>query len=518
METPYPFDPYDWATITPLFHALMDASVEEGGFATWFDQWNQLDLAVNDAWTELKRRSYSATTDAEAEQAYQTFTREMFSTYLDVTNSLATRTLMLQPAPPSPTYAQLWRRWQNQTTLFHPDSVPIQAEISVLESGYRELMRHIEQLPGNATAHWMERRAELNGLMLRLLKLRRELARVCGEPTFLAFRWRELNRLDATIEEYQAFHHTVEELVIPALVQLRENHVSHTAIPQIVDPARLSDHAEHMLGKLDPTFGALFHTMRDGYIDLGTRPGKASTSEQWFFPLAGMPYLHSDATNLGTILHESGHAIHAHLAFQSHPSQWNYYAPDEFQEFIAASMHELCLPYSVQTQGGVYSAAESAAARCESILHDYLETTAWGVMEDAFEQWVYGDAPEDVTPAQFDAKWLELRQRFMPWDVAGKSELEVMTGWQRGNWSLFRMPLYTITYSLDTIATFLLAAQARGDRASVIANYKAAMSLGNTKSLPELFHTVGITFPFSQQAVGDALRFALDEYAAMAAI
>lgn len=517
MESNYPFDPYDWTTIQPLFRQLIDLPLPAGGFMAWLDAWNALDIAVNDAWTELKRRSYSATTNVTAERAYKIFTREMFSTYLGFTNALATRALTLQPNPPTPDHYQLWRRWQNQTTLFHPDSVGLQAEISELESGYRELMRQIEQLPGDATAHWLARRTELNELMLRLLNLRRVLAHTCGEPTFLAFRWRELNRLDATIEDYHRFHQAVEETVIPALVQMRANHPPDTAYPAMTDPVLLAAAVESMLGKVDPDFGAVMRAMRDGgYLDLGARPGKAMTSEQWFFPRTGMPYLHSDSTNLGMILHEMGHAIHAYLSFQVHPSMWNHAGPDEFQEFVATALDELCLPYYEQAQGGVFTTAEYAAMRRHGILADYLEITAWGVMEDAFEHWIYGEASEAVTPAEIDAKWLEMKRRFMPWEVNTKSELEVMTGWQRWNWSLFRMPLYAIAYPIDTIATFLYGRHIQQDRGQAIKTYNAALRLGNTRSLPELFGVVGITFPFSQAAVGVALQYALDEYAKVA--
>src|SRR5688572_1039836 len=149
MESAYSFDPYDWATITPLFEALNNAPISEGGFADWLTRWNALDIAVYDAWTTLKRRSYANTVDTAAERAYNVFTREMFSTYLGWTNTLAARALVLQPTPPTPAYQQLWGRWHNQTTLFHPDSLPLQAKISELESDYRELTRHIERLPGN---------------------------------------------------------------------------------------------------------------------------------------------------------------------------------------------------------------------------------------------------------------------------------------------------------------------------------------------------------------------------------
>lgn len=53
-ESSYPFDPHDWATITPLFIELSRAEIRPGEFMTWLEQWNQLDIAVWDAYTVLK--------------------------------------------------------------------------------------------------------------------------------------------------------------------------------------------------------------------------------------------------------------------------------------------------------------------------------------------------------------------------------------------------------------------------------------------------------------------------------
>ena len=133
-------------------------------------------------------------------------------------------------------------------------------------------------------------------------------------------------------------------------------------------------------------------------------------------------------------------------------------------------------------------------------------------MEDAFEHWVYGQAPEDVTPADIDAKWLEVKQRFMPWDTPDASAEEAMTGWQRGNWSLFRLPLYTITYPIAIVGVCQLGVQVQQDRQRAVDNYKAALSLGNTETLSELFRIAGVTFPFTEHAIEAAVQFAHEQY------
>ena len=133
-------------------------------------------------------------------------------------------------------------------------------------------------------------------------------------------------------------------------------------------------------------------------------------------------------------------------------------------------------------------------------------------MYDAFEHWVYGQASEDVTPTQIDAQWLPFKQRFMPWETSGTGEQEAMTGWQRWNWSLFRIPLSMIAYPIAIVGVCQLAQQLQYDRPSVLDNYKRALVLGNTATLPELFRVARVTFPFTRRSVEEATQFAYQEY------
>lgn len=508
MQPTYPFDPYDWTTITPLFQALIAAPVADGGFMSWLDQWNQLDIAVWDAYTLLKRPAYYDTRDQAAQQAYAAYVQELFSTYLGLTNALINRALTLQPAPPAPAYAQLWQRWHNQSNLFHPASLPIQAEISQREQQYRAIMNQFD--PTQPVAYWLDRREALNELMLRLLHLRRTLAQTSGQPTFLAYRWRELNRLGYTIADCQAFHQAVETLVVPVVAQLRADGNPRKASAEITDLALLLDGTERMLGQIDPTFGTIFHAMRAAHLDLGHRPHKAGAVEEWFFPGGGLPYIHMSTNNAGSLLHESGHGMHDYLSFHMHRSIWNLNGPEEFQEFAATSMDLLAWPYYAQAQGGPYTATESVVAR-QSVLHYYLDALTDCVLEDAFEHWVYGEAPADVTPAMLDAKWLELKERFTPWDTFDPTSAEEQSDWQRWRWSLYRMPLYMITYPMAIVGACQFGRLVEANRPSAIHTYKAALTLGNTQPLAELFRTVGITFPFTQEAVQDAVQFILDQ-------
>jgi oligoendopeptidase F len=394
--------------------------------------------------------------------------------------------------------------------IYHPDSLSIQAEISQLEGRYREIMRRYDGTPEKPFAYWMERREELNDLMLRLLKLRRALARTSGLPSFLAYRWRELNRLGYSIEDCRSFHRAVENTVVPAIVRLGLLEKLNQPSPSISDMDVVSAGVERILQRVDPAFGDVFHAMRNkDHLDIGSRPNKVHTLEEWFFPGDGMPHVHLITADVGSLLHESGHAMHDYLSFQAHGSMWNLNGPEEFQEFVATSMDMLSWPYYDRANGGLFSAAESIDAR-RNALRYYLESLSNDVMHDAFEHWVYGDAPDDVTPADLDAKWMELKRRFVPWDNQYANEDEFKTGWQRWTWSLYRIPLYMIAYPMAIVGACQLGRLAEADRPSAIHSYKTALAMGNTRPLPGLFRVVGLDFPFTAEAVDAALQFVVE--------
>lgn len=500
----------DWLQITARFMDLGAPPPDTSAFFAWLERWNQLDIEVYDHWTRIKRRAYTNTADPALEDAYATYSREVFSTYHALTMRLVAQVLKAHPRAPTPTHRQLWRRWTNQAALYRLESLPLHAEISELESRYRALMRRLEGVPGDPLQHWLAERDSLNELMLRLVRVRTELARISGYATFLEYRWRELNRLDYRIEDAQAFHRAVEEIVVPAVAAVRDR-LEPASWPALeTDAESMLGQTERVLGQIDPELGAIFAAMRaSGHVDLGPRLGKADTSEQWFFPREGLPHLHVSWMGPATVLHESGHAMHEFLSFKAQGSLWNFSGSEEWQEFVAMTMDQLAQPFYALERGGFFT-AEAAHATRQSVLQYFMDALVNDTMQDAFEHWVYTQDPDTLTSDALDAHWLALKARFQPWEQSDARDALAQTGWQRWAWSLYRIPLYIIAYPFGIVGTCLFTQALESRRNEAIGQYKAALTVGNTEGLPSLFARVGVRFPFTEDDVRQALEWILE--------
>jgi oligoendopeptidase F len=121
---------------------------------------------------------------------------------------------------------------------------------------------------------------------------------------------------------------------------------------------------------------------------------------------------------------------------------------------------------------------------------------------DAFQHWVYTSSAGD-DPAACDAKWAELQCRYMPAIDWHGLETEQMTGWQH-KLHLFEGPFYYVEYGLSLLGAVQVWRNALKDPRVALANYRRALSLGATKSLPELYAAAGAKFAFDAETLREA--------------
>ena len=178
--------------------------------------------------------------------------------------------------------------------------------------------------------------------------------------------------------------------------------------------------------------------------------------------------------------------------------------PMEFNEVASMAMELLAAPYLIGTEGGYYSETDAARARVE-----HLETTIlfWPYMAvvDAFQHWVYENPKAASTPSNCDDQWSRLWDRYMKgidWD--GLEDIKV-TGWHR-KLHIHQAPFYYVEYGLAQLGAVQVWANAIHDQGQAVANYRKALKLGGTVTLPELYTTAGAKFAID----AETLQIAID--------
>ena len=183
---------------------------------------------------------------------------------------------------------------------------------------------------------------------------------------------------------------------------------------------------------------------------------------------------------------------------------WSLEHLDEFSEVAALALYLLTAPILGRAGVGPWPAAtaeHALAALLEEVLIDWLPTFA---LTDAFQHWVYAEAPAGVSVNEINATWAALTARFTPWVDWSGLEAERDAGWQRA-WSPFLQPFYDLTYALAMVGALGVWRAARDDWDAAWQRYRTALTLGATRSLPELYAAAGAAWPFDRAAVGEVV-------------
>ena len=233
------------------------------------------------------------------------------------------------------------RLLQAEAELFRPENQPVLSAVSALVGEYERVSGSIvvrmdgqelnpteidlrlaspDRLTREAafraqSSAWLEQRTLIDTLFLRLLDLRRQLARNADLPDYRAYRWMEMGRLDYTPEDSLGFHQAVQAEIIPLAQRLFEQRKTalnlssirpwdfafdpqavHSARP-FADAAAFEEGMAPVIQQVDPQLGALYARMRAGYLDLGRRQGKPGGGRRVAFPCNwDFPCLLSDGT------------------------------------------------------------------------------------------------------------------------------------------------------------------------------------------------------------------------------
>jgi oligoendopeptidase F len=208
------------------------------------------------------------------------------------------------------------------------------------------------------------------------------------------------------------------------------------------------------------------------------------------------------------MVHEGGHAIHSFLAHPLELSSFKEY-PMEMAEVASMSMEF----FSMDNWTVFFKTEEELKQAKEHQLERVITIFPWIATIDKFQHWLY-EHPMHTLEERTN-KWMEIMNEFTPapLDVSGLEEYRKYF-WQK-QLHLFEVPFYYIEYGIAQLGAIGLWKQFKENKEQALNNYTNALSLGGTKTLPELFKAAGLDFDFSPATVGDLMSFVLGEMKAI---
>ena len=134
-------------------------------------------------------------------------------------------------------------------------------------------------------------------------------------------------------------------------------------------------------------------------------------------------------------------------------------------------------------------------------LETVLSLLPWIAQVDEFQHWLYVN--HDSYAEERTEKWISLSKEYGTGltDWTGYEDI-LATSWQR-QLHIFEVPFYYIEYGIAQLGALGVWKNSLKDKQQAIHNYKEALNLLYTKSIPEIYKTAGIEFNFSQGHIQD---------------
>lgn len=521
----------------------------------WLNNKSELDSVLEEelAWRYIKMNC--DTTNEVLAASFNTYVTEIEPKIAVASNELDKKLIACSISEQlnEPGYQIMMRSVKQQINLFRKENIPLKAELAKLEQEYGTISSLMMityndkemtlQEAGNYLKNTnrsirkevfdliAERRLQdkdtLDELLSKLISLRHKIAVNAGFKNYLEYKFAELGRFDYSVDDVLGFHKAIAAEVKPLVEKIHANRKATLAYDELKpydlavdtalkDPLKPFETAEELVkktiqcfNKVDPSFGSYLATMDEmGYLDLEARKGKAPGGFNYPLYESNVPFIYMNTTgnlrDLETMVHEGGHAIHsflsAHLPIVDFKS-----TPSEVAELASMSMELLSMKF-----WDLYFTANADLVRAKkSQLEGVIEVLPWVATVDKFQHWLYTN-PEHSISKRKDA-WIRISKEFGSAEVDWSDyEMAQAYTWQK-QLHIFEVPFYYIEYAMAQLGAIGVWKNFEEDAASAIKNYTKALTLGYTKTIPEIYSEAGVSFNFTREYIHELMSFVKTE-------
>ncbi len=553
---PENFTVTDWKSLEPYFKALVDRDISTTEkLEQWLKDQSELEAAVSEdaCWRQIKMTC--DTQNKELEESFNFFCLHIqpnIQPYADTLNKKLISSPLLNDLNKD-TYFTYIRNVKKSIELFKDENIPLQAECAVLQQQYGQITGAMtvevngEQYTLQQAAKFLENsdrkiresvyhkiqqrrlqdKESLNNLFDKLIGIRNTESNNAGFKNYRDYRFKELGRFDYTHEDCMQFHEAVKLHILPLVNEIYKRKKEKLGLetlkpwdleaePADIKPLHPFKSGDELLeksidcfNKLNPFFGDCLSKMRElKHLDLESRKGKAPGGYNCPLAESGAPFIFMNAAgqmhDVTTMVHEGGHAVHSFLAHHLKLSGFKEY-PMEIAEVASMSM-EL---FSIDYWDSFFENETDLQRAKEHQLERVITIFPWIAVIDKFQHWLYLNP--NHTHEERQQNWLNILEEFKD-NVIDYSGLENYreNAWQR-QLHLFEVPFYYIEYGIAQLGAIGMWMQFKKDKTTALENYCKALSLGGTKTLPELYNTAGLSFDFSPTTIKKLMDFVKNE-------
>jgi oligoendopeptidase F len=553
---PANFQITNWETLEPWFKAVADRAINsKADLEQWLKDISELEAVVSEdaCWRQIKMTC--DTTDKSLEEAFTYFCMEIqpkLQPYADQLNKKLVNCTFTAELDPQ-LYHTYLRSVQKSIDIFREANIPIQAELSVLQQQYGAIAGKMTvEVAGNEytlqqAAKFLEssdrslreqvyrkiqeRRKQdeqaLHELYSTLIAKRHQVALNAGFDNYRDYKFKELGRFDYTKNDCFQFHEAVKQHVLPLVNEIYAKKQVKLGLselrpwdteaePEGIEPLKpftdgkdLYEKSVQCFEALNPFFADCLRKMNElKHFDLESRKGKAPGGYNCPLAESGAPFIFMNAagqmSDVTTMVHEGGHAVHSFLAHPLPLSAFKEY-PMEIAEVASMAM-EL---FSMNHWEAFFDNAADLKRAKEHQLERTITIFPWIAIIDKFQHWVY-EHPQH-TDEQRTAEWMNILNEFSTSaiDYTGLDAFRAI-GWQR-QLHLFEVPFYYIEYGIAQLGAIGLWMQYKQNPQQALQHYMNALSLGGTKTLPELYKAAGLEFNLTPDYIKKLMEFVKSE-------
>ena len=545
-----------WETIEPFFKDLLNRNIDSvQQLKTWLQDMSELEAVINEdaAWRQIKMTC--DTTNKELEESFNYFFTQIqpkIQPYADALNKKLINSPFINELEADKYFTYL-RSVRKNIELFREKNIPLQSELAVLQQQYgmitskmtievngkeytlqqaaKFLESHDRKLREEVYRKMNDRRLRdkdsIDILFTKLVGKRNEVALNAGFENYRDYKFKELGRFDYTKEDCFLFHDSVKQHVLPLVkkIYLKKKEKLHLnelrpwdmeAEPEGTKALTPFETSNELLNKsiecfeqLRPFFGDCLKQMNAmKHLDLESRNGKAPGGYNCPLPESGAPFIFMNAAgqmhDVTTMLHEGGHAVQSFLTHDLELTSFKDY-PMEIAEVASMAMELFSMDY----WDVFFDNKEDLKRAKEHQLERVITIFPWIAIIDKFQHWIY-EHPQHTVEDRTQ-QWIKVLDDFSE-NVIDYSGLEKYkeNAWQK-QLHLYEVPFYYIEYGIAQLGAIGLWMQYKKNPEQALDNYMKALSLGGTKTLPELYKTAGLVFDFSPANIKMLMDFVNEE-------